>query len=223
MDLTLGDPEVKVQLFRFIDAMPVAADDRGGPRPLRRVPRPRPATGSPGGCGWRSPWRPRNSPGARLLAGLLAVRGDPHGPAVHRRARTPSRRWRPSARCAGRRLAFTADLLGEAVISEHEADVYQQTCLDLLRGLAGPLAAEPEIPLIDRDDRGPIPRANLSLKLTSLTARFDALHAEATADRVADAAPADPPDGPGARGLRPRRHGAVRPQGLDPWRSSGRS
>ena len=83
------------------------------------------------------------------------------------------------------RLAFTADLLGEAVISEPEAEAYQQTCLDLLRGLAGPLAAEPEIPQIDRDDRGPIPRANLSLKLTSLTARFDALHAEATADRVA--------------------------------------
>ena len=28
-----------------------------------------------------------------------------------------------------RKLAFTADLLGEAVISEAEADWYQQTCL----------------------------------------------------------------------------------------------
>ena len=83
------------------------------------------------------------------------------------------------------RLAFTADLLGEAVISEAEAEAYQQTCLDLLRGLSGPLAVAPEVPQIDRDDRGPIPRVNLSLKLTSLTARFDALHAEATTRRVA--------------------------------------
>ena len=37
------------------------------------------------------------------------------------------------------RLAFTADLLGEAVISEAEADLYQQTCLALIRGLDGPL------------------------------------------------------------------------------------
>jgi RHH-type proline utilization regulon transcriptional repressor/proline dehydrogenase/delta 1-pyrroline-5-carboxylate dehydrogenase len=83
------------------------------------------------------------------------------------------------------RLAFTADLLGEAVISEDEAEAYQQTCLDLLRELAGPLADEPEIEQLDRDQHGPIPRTNLSLKLTSLTARFDALHSETTIDRVA--------------------------------------
>src|SRR5262249_7780912 len=70
------------------------------------------------------------------------------------------------------------------VISEAEADAYQATCLDLLRGLAPTLAAEPEVPQIDRDDRGPIPRVNLSLKLTSLTPWFDALHAETTADKV---------------------------------------
>ena len=31
-----------------------------------------------------------------------------------------------------RKLAFTADLLGEAVISEAEADWYQQTCLAMI-------------------------------------------------------------------------------------------
>ena len=84
----------------------------------------------------------------------------------------------------GRRLAFTADLLGEAVISEAEADLYQETCLALIRGLDGPLRSAAEIPLIDRDQHGPIPRVNLSLKLSSLTAQFDAIHAEATIDRV---------------------------------------
>ena len=85
----------------------------------------------------------------------------------------------------GRKLAFTADLLGEAVISEAEADLYQQTCLDLIRGLAGPLQAAPEVPLIDRDQDGPIPRVNLSLKLSSLTTHFDPIHAEAAIASVA--------------------------------------
>ena len=38
--------------------------------------------------------------------------------------------------------------------------------------------------MIDRDQNGPIPRVNLSLKLSSLTAQFDAIHAEATIERV---------------------------------------
>ena len=45
-----------------------------------------------------------------------------------------------------RRLAFTADLLGEAVISEAEADLYQQTCLAMIHGLAGPLRRPPRSP-----------------------------------------------------------------------------
>ena len=108
------------------------------------------------------------------------------------------------------RIAFTADLLGEAVISEAEADLYAQTCLDLLRGLAAPLAREPEIPQIDRDDEGPIPRANLSLKLTSLTPRFDALHAETTTERVLHRLRPILPHGSRPGRLCPRRYGAVR-------------
>ncbi len=53
MDLTLGDPEVKVQLFRFIDAMPALADDRVGPPAPGRIPgrggRPGPLVAPAGG------------------------------------------------------------------------------------------------------------------------------------------------------------------------------
>ncbi len=97
---------------------------------------------------------------------------------------TPIEAFRTVHALRHRHLAFTADLLGEAVISEAEADAYQATCIKLLRGLSGPLGLEREDPQIDRDDLGPIPRANLSLKLTSLTTHFDALHAEDTARRV---------------------------------------
>ena len=99
---------------------------------------------------------------------------------------TPAEAFETVKALRKRGVGFTADLLGEAVISDAEAEAYQQTCIDLLRGLAPPLAAEPEDPRLDRSPSGPIPRVNLSLKLTSLTPRFDALHAESTARRVAD-------------------------------------
>ena len=223
MNLTLGDPMVKVQLFRFIDAMPALRDHGGGPpapgRISRRGGRPRPLV-APAGA-WR--WRRAGSLGREVLAGVRAVRRRPTWPGGSSPERRPPRRSQTVLALRRQRLAFTADLLGEAVISEAEAEAYQQTCLDLLRGLAGPLAAEPEIPQIDRDDRGPIPRVNLSLKLTSLTARFDALHAETTTEPRRRAAPADPADRPRAGGVRPRRHGAVRPQGPDAAPSSARS
>ncbi len=183
MGLTLGDPTVKVQLFRFVDAMPTLA----GPEAIRRH-----LAEYLDEAGDRVPWwlraavalAPAGSRRARALA-AAAKAGATHMARRFIAGATPDEALRTVLVLRRRRIAFTADLLGEAIITEAEADAYQGTCLDLIRGLAPRLAAEPEIPQIDRDDRGPIPRANLSLKLTSLSPRFDALYAEATADRVA--------------------------------------
>jgi RHH-type proline utilization regulon transcriptional repressor/proline dehydrogenase/delta 1-pyrroline-5-carboxylate dehydrogenase len=183
MDLTVGDPVVKVQLFRFMDAMPALRTTESVRRHLAEYL---------GEAGDRVPWwlrlalrlAPRGSPGAAALA-WLARRSAAHMALRFIAGETPGQALETVRRLRRQRLAFTADLLGEAVISEAEAENYQQTCMDLLRGLAPPLESDPEIPQLDRDQHGPIPRANLSLKLTSLTARFDALHAETTCDRVA--------------------------------------
>jgi len=183
MQLTVGDPLVKVQLFRFIDAMPVLHGSETIGRHLREYL---------GEAGTRVPWwlrlgvtlAPPGTAAEHLLAGVSRF-GATHMAQRFIAGATPGEALKTVLRLRRRRLAFTADLLGEAVISEHEAEIYQQTCLDVLRGLSGPLNAAPEIPQIDRDHHGPIPRTNLSLKLTSLTARFDALYAEGTQDRVA--------------------------------------
>ena len=96
MDLTLGDPEVKVQLFRFIDAMPVLTTTESVRRHLAEYL---------GEAGDRVPWwlRLALTPRAAGFAGG-------HGPGVagtarRRRtwrtgsspARRRPRRWRPSA------------------------------------------------------------------------------------------------------------------------------
>ncbi len=78
--------------------------------------------------------------------------------------------------------AFTLDVVGEMTVSEEEATRMQERYLDLFRRLP-PLVKEwPTIPEIDLGPRGLIPRVNLSVKVSSLYARFDPLDPDT--DRV---------------------------------------
>ena len=70
-------------------------------------------------------------------------------------------------------FAFTLDLLGEAIISEPEADNYQRAYLKLLEGMPPVVNAWPENRQLDCDHRGPIPRVNVSIKLSALCSTFD--------------------------------------------------
>jgi RHH-type proline utilization regulon transcriptional repressor/proline dehydrogenase/delta 1-pyrroline-5-carboxylate dehydrogenase len=182
MGATMGDAATKVQLFRFIDALPTLPDDASVRRHLDDY-----LDEAGPGVPWlvRLPLAvaPRGAFGDRLIA-RLARYGATRMARRFIAGSNPAEALRTVRALRRRRLAFTADLLGEAIISDAEADAYQATCLDLLRGLAGPLAEAPEVPQIDRDDHGPSPRTNLSLKLTSLAPRFDAIHAETTAAHV---------------------------------------
>jgi RHH-type proline utilization regulon transcriptional repressor/proline dehydrogenase/delta 1-pyrroline-5-carboxylate dehydrogenase len=74
--------------------------------------------------------------------------------------------------------AFTVDLVGEATVSQAEAIRMLDRYRALVSQLAALAAEWPEIETIDRDDRGPIPRVNVSVKLSSLYARFDPLDPE---------------------------------------------
>jgi RHH-type proline utilization regulon transcriptional repressor/proline dehydrogenase/delta 1-pyrroline-5-carboxylate dehydrogenase len=71
--------------------------------------------------------------------------------------------------------AFTIDVVGEATVSDGEAAAMQQRYLDLMRRLAAASAKWPVCPQIDDSPNGKIPRVNLSVKLSSLCARFDPL------------------------------------------------
>jgi RHH-type transcriptional regulator, proline utilization regulon repressor / proline dehydrogenase / delta 1-pyrroline-5-carboxylate dehydrogenase len=69
--------------------------------------------------------------------------------------------------------AFTLDVVGEATVSDSEAVAMQNRYLNLLGNLSAAVAAWPSRPQIDESSFGPIPRVNLSVKLSSLCARFD--------------------------------------------------
>lgn len=81
-------------------------------------------------------------------------------------------------------FAFSLDLLGEAVISEPEAEAYQQSYLELIDGLAPVVNAWPENAQTDYDHIGAIPRVNVSIKLSALVSRFRPVDAAGTAAAV---------------------------------------
>ncbi|MBT4761677.1 MAG: bifunctional proline dehydrogenase/L-glutamate gamma-semialdehyde dehydrogenase [Bdellovibrionaceae bacterium] len=65
-------------------------------------------------------------------------------------------------------LTFTADLLGEATLSEKEALEYFDRYTDLMNWLSKDSVSWADRPQIDTDALGKIPKINISVKLTSL-------------------------------------------------------
>lgn len=81
-------------------------------------------------------------------------------------------------------FGFTLDLLGEAVISEPEAERYQQQYLNLIHELAPIVEGWPIQPCIDEGLDGLLPRLNLSLKLSALVSHFRPIDPEGTSAAV---------------------------------------
>ena len=75
-------------------------------------------------------------------------------------------------------VAFSVDLLGEACVSDAEAQVYQRRYLDLLEVLPAEVANWPAEPRLESDHLGPLPRTSISIKTSALSPRTDAIDFE---------------------------------------------
>lgn len=71
------------------------------------------------------------------------------------------------------KMTFTVDILGEATLSEKEALEYQAKYIELIQWLAKDAQNWEEIPQIDRDHLGPIPKVNVSVKMTALYSQIN--------------------------------------------------
>lgn len=182
MEWTMSDEALKVQLFRFIDALPLLHSPADISRHLREYL---------GEAGDRLPrwlrlglrWLPGDGFAGRLLA--RAAQGN-----AERLARrfiagsNLSEALEVIARLRRRSLAFTVDLLGEATITEAEADHYRDEYLGLIAGLSEHVNHWQAVDLIDRDPSGPLPRVNASVKFSSLYSQFDPIDPEGTSAAV---------------------------------------
>jgi RHH-type proline utilization regulon transcriptional repressor/proline dehydrogenase/delta 1-pyrroline-5-carboxylate dehydrogenase len=182
MEWSMDNEAVKVQLFRFIDVLPMLREPEEIVRHLREyfgeahehLPgwlklalRWLPSRGL---LGKGLAWAARKS-ATRMARKFIA--GDNIPDAV-----------RAVNRLRRRNLAFTVDLLGEATITETEADESRDEYIDLIVGLSQAVNAWPANDVIDRDDRGPIPRVNVSVKLSSLYSQFDAIDPQGSLEAV---------------------------------------
>jgi RHH-type proline utilization regulon transcriptional repressor/proline dehydrogenase/delta 1-pyrroline-5-carboxylate dehydrogenase len=77
-----------------------------------------------------------------------------------------------------RGIAFSVDLLGEACVSDLEADAYRDKYLDLVTNLPAAVAGWKSQPTLESDHLGPIPRTNVSVKISSLSPRCDPIDSE---------------------------------------------
>ena len=66
-------------------------------------------------------------------------------------------------------IASSVDLLGEATVTAAEADRYAERCAEALEVLADAYEGMSARPLLEADSAGPLPRANLSVKVSALT------------------------------------------------------
>jgi RHH-type proline utilization regulon transcriptional repressor/proline dehydrogenase/delta 1-pyrroline-5-carboxylate dehydrogenase len=179
---TMGDERVKVELFRFVDALPMLHTPDAVIGHLHEYLD-----------------RVRNHLPVSIRTALGLARRTPGvrgavAQAVQVGARDFARRFiagsnaqevlAAALRERAKRRAFTLDILGEAVITDREAEQHTQAYIDLLETVAPTVNAAPEIPQLDRDARGPLPRTNVSIKLSALDAKFDPIDPAGTLDRV---------------------------------------
>ncbi|MEB3232497.1 MAG: L-glutamate gamma-semialdehyde dehydrogenase [Leptolyngbyaceae bacterium] len=83
-------------------------------------------------------------------------------------------------------MAFTMDLLGEAVVTETEAQAYLNKYLDLITELTEAAQRWKSVAQIDAADGEPLPKVQVSVKLTAFYSQFDPLDVEGSQRTVSD-------------------------------------
>ena len=165
MDFAEHDQELRAALFRLVDVTPAcrSLDDLA-----------RHLIGYLGEVEERTPplaaaMRMSSSGAGRRALGVAATAGVRHmahrfivGESPKAALRAIEAQWRDG-------IGTSLDLLGEATVTQEEADRYAARCEDAFRTLATAAERWPERPQLEADSSGPIARVNVSVKVTALT------------------------------------------------------
>ncbi len=169
--LAMRDERLKVQAFRWVDALPAMRTDGDIAAHLKDYLDPQQVK-LPAPAKLALSFDDADSWYARAL-GSTARRAAYAAAGRFITGSNPQEAIAAVERMRRQGMAFTLDVLGEATISERRADSYAQAYIGLIETL-GPVARSwPEVPRIDRDAHGPMPRVNVSIKLTCLDTHFD--------------------------------------------------
>ena len=182
LDWGTRDERFKVQLFRFVDVLPTLHTDAQFVRILNEyfsdlsiIPTP---------LRWllkkvsSNPFTSHASAFVLRRQFLKMAETFMAGHSVEHALPVLKRLWNTGC-------AFSVDLLGEAIVSEVEADHYRDRCLHTLHVLAQETPNWQAHQILEQDHLGPLPRIQLSVKISALYSQLDPIDPNRSYEMVA--------------------------------------
>ena len=184
LDWAMSHPGLRVQLFRFIDTLPSLHSNTEIARHLQQYMSDE-SVELPSALKSILNFTEPNSPPAQLAAATITKAVETlayryiSGANIQEVIKTVERLRRE-------KMAFTIDLLGEAVITETEAQSYLDKYLDLMQQLSAQAQKWSEVAEIDSADGESLPQVQVSVKLTAFYSQFDPIDPQGSKEKVCD-------------------------------------
>ena len=177
MDWAMQDEAFKVQLFRFVDAFPMLRTPEQIHDHLADYLSQPGVTPPPGMDLAMKAGGVAKSMFAKTMASQITGMAEKFIAGTDARDALPvlEKLWK-------RGLAFSVDLLGEACVSDAEADAYRAKYMDLIENLPDAVNGWPANERLERDHLGVVPRTNVSIKISSLYSRTDPIDTAGSID-----------------------------------------
>jgi RHH-type proline utilization regulon transcriptional repressor/proline dehydrogenase/delta 1-pyrroline-5-carboxylate dehydrogenase len=180
LDWAMADAGFKTELFRFVDVFPMLQDDPRAVHEHLRQYLDQPGLTLPTGLstglkagGWFQQTLSHTVANQVRNMANRFIAGDSPQAALS----TLRDHWKQG-------IGFSIDILGEACVSEAEASQYRQQYIEAVQQLAAATEQWPDQPALAHDHLGPIPKANLSIKISALAAKVDPADHAGTIDRL---------------------------------------
>lgn len=173
MDWSMQNETFKTQMFRFVDVLPYLNSSDEIARHMKEYfsegDQPLPSVLGWGlGLGSLAPG---------LMAGAIK-KNVLQMAKMFITGATPEEALKTLEKLRSHKLCFTVDILGEAAVSEKEAEEYFKKYMQLIENLSLLSKKWPDDPQIDQDHLGSISKVNVSVKVSSLYSQFDPIDPE---------------------------------------------
>ena len=184
LDWAMGNPGLRLQLFRFIDCLPALKSNAEIAHHLQQylgqenVELPTALKGILN-------FTDAHSAPAQLAAATISKATETlafkyiSGETLEQVSKTVERLRRE-------KMAFTIDFLGEAVITETEAQAYGQSYATLMERLTNQAQGWSRVPQIDEAEGELLPQVQVSVKLTAFYSQFDPLDPQGSQAKVCE-------------------------------------
>ncbi|MCU0525020.1 MAG: L-glutamate gamma-semialdehyde dehydrogenase [Elainella sp. Prado103] len=184
MAWAMNNPGLRVQLFRFIDCLPALHSKAEIARHMQEY------------LGEETVELPSALKGMLNFASPDSMPGQIAATTVSSAVETLAHKYiageniqqviKTIEQLRKQKMAFTVDLLGEAVVTETEAKLYLDRYLDLMQQLTEAAQRWSTVDLIDQAEGESLPKVQVSVKLTAFYSQFDPLDEQGSEARVSD-------------------------------------